>query len=391
MNPRTRSAGSEHTSRMRQSTVTHHARSLRRVFASTAAALTSLAAILVSPALAQTAPATLRVETLVVPPFVMERGDTLTGFSVDLWEGVAARLNVKTSYEKAPDISAGIEAMRSGKIDIAVSAILVTVERDKEFDFSYAILEAGQQVMVRDTGESGFPNPLLDLYNLLFSKTSLVWLGIATLFMLIPAHVVWLLERRRTDGVISDPRYFPGIFQAIYWSATTLLTQGQQTPQQPLARAIGFVLMFAGIVFVALYTAQLTTNLTVQHIRGAINGPEDLPGKQVGTLAGSISAEYLREHNARVREFAQVGDMFQALLDKKVDAVLLGAPVLRYYAAHEGAGLVRTVGPEFQKRDIGFLFPADSPLRKPVNSALVAMHEDGTYDRIYQKWFGKEQ
>jgi polar amino acid transport system substrate-binding protein len=125
--------------------------------------------------------------------------------------------------------------------------------------------------------------------------------------------------------------------------------------------------------------------------RGAINGPEDLPGKQVGTSADSISAAYLREHNARVQEFTQVGDMFQALLDKKVDAVLLGAPVLRYYLAHEGAGLVRTVGPEFQKRDIGFLFPANSPLRKPVNSALVAMREDGIYDRIYQKWFGKEE
>jgi hypothetical protein len=38
--------------------------------------------------------------------------------------------------------------------------------------------------------------------------------------------------------------------------------------------------------------------------------------------------------------------MFKALLEKKVEAPLLGAPVLRYYAAHEGSGLVKMVGPD---------------------------------------------
>lgn len=37
--------------------------------------------------------------------------------------------------------------------------------------------------------------------------------------------------------------------------------------------------MFVGMVYVAFYTAQLTTTLTVQAIRGSINGPEDLPAK----------------------------------------------------------------------------------------------------------------
>jgi hypothetical protein len=121
---------------------------LRRRLVKACAALIALAAITVSPGLAQTTPTTLRAETFVVPPFVMERGDALTGFSIDLWEEIAARLKVKTAYEKAPNISVGLEALRSKKSDIGVSAILMTVERDKEFDFSFPIMEAGQQVMV---------------------------------------------------------------------------------------------------------------------------------------------------------------------------------------------------------------------------------------------------
>jgi hypothetical protein len=62
----------------------------------------------------------------------------------------------------------------------------------------------------------------------------------------------------------------------------------------------------------------------------------------------------------------------------RTDAVLLGAAGLNYYASHYGNGLVTTVGPEFNKNDVGFVFPANSSLRKRVNSALLTIREDGT-------------
>lgn len=281
-------------------------------------------------------------------------------------------------------------ALRSNKVDVLVSPVFITLERDREFDFSYPILEAGQQVLVRDTGEPVATNPLQDLLSLLFSRVAAMWLGVALLLVLVPAHLVWLLERRHKEGILPTRKYFPGIFYAAYWSASALLTQAEQMPRQWLARVITILWMFTGVVFVALYTAQLTATLTVRQIRGPINGPEDLPGKRVGTIAGAISAQYIREHNAEVVEFAKTEEMYRALLDKNVDALLLGAPVLRYYAAQEGKGLVKMVGPEFSKGDVGFAFPVGSPLRREVNHALIAMREDGAYRRIYDKWFGSE-
>jgi hypothetical protein len=75
----------------------------------------------------------------------------------------------------------------------------VTLEREQEFDYSVPVGEAGQQVMVRDTGQTTTVNPLLDLVGLLASRTTLKWLGIALLLILIPAHDVWILERGRED------------------------------------------------------------------------------------------------------------------------------------------------------------------------------------------------
>ena len=148
--------------------------------------------------------------------------------------------------------------------------------------------------------------------------------------------------------------------------------------------------MFTSVVVIALYTAQLTSNLTVQQIRGTINGPQDLPGKRVGTLKDSVSTAYLRGHKAILQEFTDLPDMYRALLDKKIDAVLLAAPPLLYYAAHEGKGLVKLVGPEFNKADGAYAFPEGSMLRRRVNATLLAVREDGTYRRIYDKWFSSE-
>ncbi len=134
----------------------------------------------------------------------------------------------------------------------------------------------------------------------------------------------------------------------------------------------------------------MTTNLTVQEIRGDIHGPNDLPGKQVGTGKGTISVGYLRDHGANVQEFVRLDDMYQALLSKKVDAVFFAAPALLYYAANDGKGKVKIVGPEIYRQDAGFVFPVDSSLRRQVDSALLALRKDGTYDRIYKKWFGSE-
>lgn len=278
--------------------------------------------------------------------------------------------------------------LQSNEADLSVAEAFISWERDQYVDFSYPVLEAGQQIMVRHTGENLEINPLLDLLGVLLSRTTLVWLGIGLLLILIPAHLVWFLERGREDGVIQSRSYFPGIFQGMYWAATTLLTQAEHAPRQWFARLIAFFFMFIGIVFITFYTAQLTTTLTVRHIRGDINGPGDLPGKRVATIKGSVSADYLRGHDARVQEFDRPDDMYQALLDKKVDAVVFAAPVLLYYAAHDGAGRVKMVGPVFNRQEVGCVFPIDSPLRRKVNTALLALRRDGTYDRIYKKWFG---
>jgi polar amino acid transport system substrate-binding protein len=349
-----------------------------------------LAALFLSPAFAQTDPSTLKVATRVLPPLVVEEKGALTGFSIDLWNSIAEKLKLKTDYQTAPDVRSLLDLVRTGKADLGIAAISITEERNREFDFSQPMMNAGLQIMVRGKGANAEANPLRDLLNLLFSPMILVWLGIAFLLILIPAHLVWLLERDHKDGIIPSRNYFPGIFYAMFWAAGTLATQADQMPRHWLARVLAVLWMFTAVVFVAFYTAQLTATLTVQQIKGGIDGPEDLPGKQVATTKGSTAADYLRRHNAEVLEFASIADAYRALFDRRADAVVFDAPVLLYFASHDGKGRVQVVGSVFRKEDYGIVFRAGSPLRKRVDGALLALREDGTYLQLYEKWFGEK-
>ena len=242
-------------------------------------------------------PPELRVAAIIVSPNVMEQNGTLTGFSVDLWNAIAARLKVKTSYQIVPDVSHLEEALRSKNADLIIG-LFITSARDEDFDFSIPTLQAGLQVMVRDTGQTTqTTSPVWDMLRLLFSRTTMVWLGIALLLVLIPAHIVWLFERRRPNGIVSSANYFPGIFEAFFWAISTLTGSPEGMPHQWVARTFAIFWIFAGVVFVAFYTAQLTTTLTVEQIRGCYRGAR--------RFAGQASRHDSRYHRRRLSSAAE--------------------------------------------------------------------------------------
>jgi len=178
---------------------------------------------LMAPAAAQSPPGegTVRVATRVVPPLVIEGSGKLSGFSIELWNSIAERLALKSEFVAYPDVKSLLDAVRAGHADTAIAAISITAEREREFEFSLPMLDAGLQILVRSDGV-GTDNPLSGLLRVLLSKTLLLWLSIAAVLVIVPAHLLWLIERGHKDGILPDKRYFPGIFHAMWWATSTL-------------------------------------------------------------------------------------------------------------------------------------------------------------------------
>ncbi len=104
-----------------------------------------------------------------------------------------------------------------------------------------------------------------------------------------------ITAEREIDWDFSQPMFDAGLqIQACWWAASTLATQADQMPRAALARIVAVIWMFASVVFIAYFTAAVTSSLTLQQLRGDISGPEDLPGKRVASVRGSTSMDYLR-------------------------------------------------------------------------------------------------
>lgn len=121
---------------------------------------------------------------------------------------------------------------------------------------------------------------------------------------------------------------------------------------------------------------------------------EDLEGMKIGTKIGSTSYDFLTEKfgdSAEITPYPGSADMYMALVGGSVDAVFYDAPNVGYFSQTRGEGRVKVVGPLYEGQQYGIAFPKGSERVAEVNEALAAMREDGTYDEIHAKWFGKSE
>jgi polar amino acid transport system substrate-binding protein len=220
---------------------------------------------------------TIKVATRLVSPFVVEENGELGGFSIELWQNIARELEIRSTFQKYANVTALLDAVKSKQADLAISAISVTSQREQSFDFSQPIFDSGLQILVRSQGSQGAIGRLV---NSLFTPTLFQLLGIMAVIVLIPAHIIWLVERNHKGGFLENSAYFPGIFKACWWAAATLATQAEEMPKSAWGRIMAVIWMFISVVFIAYFTATVTASLTVDQLQSNIKGPGDLPGKK---------------------------------------------------------------------------------------------------------------
>ena len=115
----------------------------------------------------------------------------------------------------------------------------------------------------------------------------------------------------------------------------------------------------------------------------------DLKGKAVATKLATTSVDFLKSQNINdVKLLPNTDNLFMELLTGGVDAVFFDSPPLMYYSQNQGMGKVKVVGPLYQGQSYGIAFPQGSELREKVTITILKFKENGTYDKLYKKWFG---
>jgi polar amino acid transport system substrate-binding protein len=130
--------------------------------------------------------------------------------------------------------------------------------------------------------------------------------------------------------------------------------------------------------------------------KGRFKSPMELCGKRWAVVQGSnayfAAQDYLKELGCKkkyiIKAYQSNAECFMALKQGKVDAYIQDTPIIAGVAGAEGVDY-EPVGPIFSPGLYGIgVPPNDSKWRDTLSFALQDLLADGTYEKIYQKWFG---
>ena len=327
----------------------------------------------------------LTVGTREAMPFAMksDHGEW-TGISIDMWTEIAEEAGLEFEYVER-DLEGLLEGVGSGELDLAVSALTITSERERTLDFSHPYYASGLGIAVRSDAKRS----LFSMIRSIFSKQLMKTLLVVIILVFVVGLLVWLFERNR------NPEQFggtsgSGLWSGFWWSAVTMTTvgYGDKSPVTPGGRIIALVWMITGLVAISTLTASMASALTLNELQGGITGSDDLPGASVGTIRDSTSAEWLDARAIGHDTYDDAGAALSDLAEGKLDAVIYDFPILQYLSRRHYQDTVRVLDESLGRQDYGVAFPQESPLREIVNRRILELIEGREWQSIRSRYLG---
>lgn len=344
-----------------------------------------LCAFFVVLAVPATAQETLKVATVERKPFSFKTESNWVGFTVDLLEEVGLRRGWTFEFVEHQDFDGMLNAVRTLQADFAAANISITSQREAEMDFSQPIFDAGLIVLTPLGGGA-------NIFSVLFSRDLLLWVGGAILLLLGAGVLISRFETK--PSAVKDDDYDDGkigsVGEGIWWAVNVVTQAGFEIPSPKTrgGRLLAFALILTGLFAVSAFVAQITASLTVSELSSQVDSYNDLHGKRVGTTTASTSAQFLDQVRIDYESFPNLDAMFGALEAGELDAVVHDAPILGYYASHEGKGRFELAGRIFRPEKYGVAMIAGHRAKEEFNQTLLQIREDGTYDDLVIRWFG---
>lgn len=131
--------------------------------------------------------------------------------------------------------------------------------------------------------------------------------------------------------------------------------------------------------------------LIAVHKNSTVTRLQDLTGKKVAVVTGStaddVASRAFGKTSANIRRFDTTPLIIAELASYGVDAAIGDNGVIAYRVA-EQKDLKTVNDPIFPQEFFGIVVKqGNAALRQTLNTGLAAIQADGTYGRIYKKWF----
>ncbi|WP_245464317.1 transporter substrate-binding domain-containing protein [Mesorhizobium sp. M8A.F.Ca.ET.021.01.1.1] len=323
----------------------------------------------------------------VAPPFAFKLQDgTWSGLSIDLWQKIAGRLNLRFHYVEVPGVQDQIDGVVGGKFDVAMAAITVTADREKTVDFTQPFFTTGLGIATPLNSQPSWRPILRALTSFGFLQAVLALIIISV----VVGVLIWMFERRHNDdfgGGVAK-----GLFSSMWWStiAATQASTGDFGPRTVPGRVLAALWMMGSIIAIAVFTAGVTSVLTVTQMEGMVQGESDLGTVRVGAVRNSSTASYLDSTHIRHQDFATVQQGLDTLRAGKIDALVHDKPLLGWLVGQNYGASLQVLDATFDQQQYAIALPLGSRLRKPLDVALLQTLESDWWKQAVFHYLGEK-
>ncbi len=262
-----------------------------------------------------------------------------------------------------------------------MAALTVTAGRERVLDFTQPFYATGLGIAVPAGGEASWQPIIRTLTSFGFMQAIAALVGLA----LGVGILIWLFERHHNEdfgGGVAK-----GLSSGVWWS-TVAMTQrvtGSFGPRTVPGRIVAIVWMVGSIVTIAVFTASITSVLTIKHLQGVVHGVSDLSTVHVGALAGTSSEDALAHLRITYQKFSSLQDGLSALRTHKIDALVYDKPLLAWAIQQGYSSSVELVDASFDPQEYAFAIPRNSSLRNTLDVAVLdAIHSDWWEQTIFR-------
>jgi polar amino acid transport system substrate-binding protein len=124
---------------------------------------------------------------------------------------------------------------------------------------------------------------------------------------------------------------------------------------------------------------------------GGIKGLEDLVGKTLGVQSGTTGKMYAEENapeGVELKDYEDLALELSSVKSGQVPAAINDIPVLLDYVKQNPELEVAAQFETGEQYGFGMKKGTSQELKRVVDQVIEQARSDGTYDRLYEKWFG---
>ena len=284
-----------------------------------------------------------------------------------------------------------VRGVGGNRYDIVMTTLTITAERKKIVDFSLPIIPSSIRIVIQKPTSFQL-DPLFFLKP--FSTT--LWL----LLLAVVPHasvLLWLFERASNNEPHKDEDNNEklSLRRATSYVIYTLINKSHDyVIRTSAAEGLRLGLSFLQIIFFAVYTASLLSNIVTQKPTLIITGLDDIiNGKiapdRIGIVAGSrIEEIYLNTVTHGKRNYyslQKTSEVYTALINRDIDAALWTNLSITYHVNNVYCDLM-AVGTEFSHSSYQLPIKQDWLYKAELDFNILSLLESPEFDQISNKW-----